>query len=179
MKDEMHRGWIVGTGLLAGGGVGYLLALTWIEVNLLLFPLTIALLVYVRTHKIPRIRRTGDGLIIGSLVSLVLCGWLGPNYYEAKVGPARYENITLGELCYRLRNDWGFHLSAYHESARQVPRFEIPQPMARRAILRKLAQATGLVLKEGGFCGNGSTILHGGSPMGDRLESAASVVSKK
>ena len=105
----------------------------------------------------PTRARLASLLVIVAAVGL--CA-VSPKHLDRRVGPARYRNVGLSELSMRLRDDHDIRCTVDDSLGEDRIDFEIPHAMARRGVLRKLADENGLYLSLGG-CGTGATLLWG------------------
>ncbi|MHC4954619.1 MAG: hypothetical protein ACYTGZ_12105 [Planctomycetota bacterium] len=101
--------------------------------------------------------RLASLFVIVAAVGLCL---VSPKHLDREVGPAQYQDVPLSELCTRLDRDHGIRCSVDDGLGQGRIDFEIPHPMSRREVLRKLAEESGLDLWLDG-CGTGATILWG------------------
>jgi len=118
--------------------------------------------VIVRLSRLP-IRR--DALVaLSAYFVLAICHYLPVKYLDVKVGPIVYENVTLTQLCERLREDYGV-ICLVPDVLNQGDRlsFCTRQRLSRRDVLRKLSAETGRPLHIL-YCGTGATILFGSHP---------------
>ena len=95
----------------------------------------------------------------GIAAAIALCA-VSPKELDRKVGPAHYRDLPLRELCTRLSRDHGIRCDVEHDASQARMDFDIPHPMSRRDVLRKLADESGLHLWLRG-CGMDATVLWG------------------
>lgn len=150
--------------LILPGLLGITLAAVWPVMWVVLVPL---LLVLWLGTPLPPLLREPSGqrpARFASLLVIPVVVWLcaiSPKHLDRTVGPARYSDVPLGELCTRLGTDHDIHCTVDFElRGRRIAEFDVPRPMARREVLRKLAGENGLSLRFGG-CGTGATLLWG------------------
>jgi hypothetical protein len=102
--------------------------------------------------------------VLSTVVVIAICAVLPVKQLDVKVGPMAYPEISLSELCERLKADHGIICHVWSPSGK-VSRlsFSTDQPLSRREVLLKLskdAQRPLSIL----YCGTGATILFGGHP---------------
>lgn len=99
-----------------------------------------------------------------AMLTVLLCLHLPVKRLDSIVEPVTYHDLTLVEICGRLREERGVVCWAYDEQARnERVSFSTLDPMSQRALLQKLARDTGRPLKIA-YCAHGATILFGAHP---------------
>ena len=99
-----------------------------------------------------------------AVLTMLICAALPVKQLDAKVGPLKYTNIPLQDICSRLHDDHGIVCSVLAETPRrELVSFATHKRMSRRDVLVELAEQTGLELRISN-CGTGATILFGAYP---------------
>lgn len=132
--------------------------------------LSIALLIVLAI----RVRRLGwrcDAVaVLAVCIVLAVCAFLPVKQLDVEVGPIAYGEMSLFELCNRLRADHGIICRPPYKSG-QTHRltFFTDRPLSRRKVLEKLSRDANMPLHIG-YCGTNATILFGGYPSFTYLE---------
>ena len=127
----------------------------------------VALLKAVFNHR----RRLRWNIVGLALTAVMLEAWasLPVKWIDGRVGPFAYEEMTLAELCERIRDDHGMPLGLYDGSTGPTLAFSVPERTSRREVLHKLARETNRRWRVG-YCGTGRTLLWGMHPISIDLE---------
>ena len=110
-------------------------------------------------HPLASTKRARLAGLLVIVAAVALCA-ISPKHLDRSVGPAHYRDVGLSELCMRLRKDHDIRCTLDDTLGEDRIDFKIPHAMARRGVLRKLADENGLYLSLGG-CGTGATLLWG------------------
>lgn len=148
-------------GLVEGGIVSIMpfpLNFGFILLFLILWPVSIA-------RSASRVKRIGHLLKMGVGVLTVVTAILLPvKQLDARVGPMRYDRISLYDLSRRLYADWSIHIMTYDAGVTNTfVTFATEKKMTRRQVLEKLAAETDSDLRIL-YCGSGATFLFGAHP---------------
>jgi len=148
--------------LVAGGvGLGVLVSVLPVYFSLVL---VLALLLWAGLQVCRG--RGGDAAIwlFPAMLTVLLCLHLPVKRLDSIVEPVTYHDLTLVEICGRLREERGVVCWAYDEQARnERVSFSTLDPISQRALLQKLARDTWRPLKIA-YCAHGATILFGAHP---------------
>jgi hypothetical protein len=153
-----------------GFASGVAISVAPFELNLLLVPGLLVAWVLAAKRRPVGSALASYGLVgIAALGVISIAIYLPVKYLDRKVGPIRYERMSLEALCQALREDYRVSAHApYPEGTNIFIEFHTDRAMARREVLQKLANDTTCDLRIG-FCGNGASFLFGAYPSFARL----------
>lgn len=148
-------------GLAEGGIVSIIshpISLWLILLFLILWPISI-------------MRSSSPGVRIGHFVKMgvgvftvVLAIFLPVKQLDGRVGPMRYERMSLYDLSRHLSKDWDIRIMPYDPNAANTfVTFDTDRKMSRLKVLRKLAEESDSDLRIM-YCGTGATFLFGAFP---------------
>ena len=155
--------------LLAGVAVGGAISIAPLPLNLLCAALFLGFWL-VRLPRRPPAEKLSHFILVGVALATVLAAIRLPvKQLDGVVAPFHYEQLSIDELCQRLRSDHRVLVSADRRAGTNfIAVFGSDQTMSRREVLEKLARETDCDLKIG-YCGTGATILFGAHPSFTRL----------
>jgi len=108
--------------------------------------------------------RHGATLGLPAGVVIAICALWPCKPLDVVVGPMKYDEMALSELCEQLYTDHGIVCQTWYLSSKNERlSFSTDRPMSRRDVLRKLSHDTNRPLRIA-YCGTGATILWGARP---------------
>lgn len=103
------------------------------------------------------------------IVTVAVAILLPVKHLDWAVGPIRYEQMSLDDLCQLLSRDYRVFVHPERRAATNIfIAFSTDRAMTRRDVLRKLARDANCDLRIG-YCGTGATFLFGAHPSFTRL----------
>ena len=145
------------------GAVGIVLGLSLSvlpDIFFLLLGIILLVVFVVRVCRFGWRRDAMTALAVG--VTVAVCALLPLKQLDVKVGPIAYDEMSLSDLCDRLRADYDVKCLVLGETRRtQRLSFSISEPLSRRQVLEKLSRETNRPLNFR-YCGTNATVLFRG-----------------
>lgn len=157
------------TPVLTGVAVGVAISIVPFPLNLLCAALILGFWL-VRPRRLLPTEGASHLMVAGvAFVTVLVAIQLPVKQLDGAVGPFRYEQMSIDELCQRLGRDHSVIVSADGQTGtNRMTVFFSDRSMSRRAVLEKLARETDCELRIG-YCGTGATLLFGAHPSFTRL----------